>query len=476
MLLLWALSCVVTIACLASPDPALAVAPALGLVAGLLFARQPAIALCLIVALIPYAALRKFGGAVNLPWLLAGGLVALLPLRMALEKRWPFAVNSAMWPLLMAYLFMNLVSAMLSPFPDDAFHAVTMIAAAQLFVALVIAYGDRDLLLSILPRVVVWSITGGSLLGIVGYVFGIAMFGEDRPDGAAYRANGGAIDPNNQCIMIVFAIPLMVHLAVHAKSRLERLVMSALVGLNVLGVMLTISRSGLMMCLLTLAILFVRYRSLITPRRLGAVVAAGMLGCVALLAVLPQSFYERQGSLAKWEDRSLSRRSSYLSVAWDAVQQRPLLGSGPDTFKEYYAESDVTRLYTKVSDRMARQAHNTYVEVLVGTGVVGLVLYLAVLHRAWWHFRVAENAFQRAGEAKAADLMGCYRVGFLVLLLFLLMMTEMYHKYMLLSLGLSQVALRVSGATEPDPARTAPVAERDVEWDRLRRRNPWVTS
>lgn len=466
MLLLWALSCLVTVACLASPYPALAVAPPLGVAAGLIFARWPAIALCIIIALIPYAALRKLGGSINLPWLLAGGLLALLPLRMAMEKRWPFTAQSAMWPLLLAYLLVNLVSAMVSPFPDEAYKAVTMIAAAQMFIALIISYGTRDLLLTVLPRLVTWSITGGSLLGIVGYVFGIAMFGEDHPDGAAYRANGGAIDPNNQCIMIVFAIPLVVHLAVHAKSRLERLVMSGLVGINVLGVMLTISRSGLMMCMLTLAVLFVRYRALITPRRLGVVVAGGMLGCAVLLAVLPQSFFERQGSLAKWEDRSLSRRSSYLSVAMDAIQQRPILGSGPDTFKEYYAQSDVTRLYTKQADRMQRQAHNTYVEVVVGTGVVGLALYLAILHRAWRHFRMAETAFQTAGEAEAADLMGCYRLGFIVLLLFLLMMTEMYHKYMLLSLGLSQVALRASGAMRHDPAQAAAVAERGPGWGR----------
>jgi O-antigen ligase len=453
----WAVTCLASFVCLISPYPVLALGIPVAVGGALMLARKPTLALYVIVAMIPYGAMRKLGGgAVNLPWALAGGLLLLLPVKMAVEKRWSFTTGSSLWPLLISYLLIALVAALRSPFPDDAFTAVAMIIAAQMFVALVIAFGDRTFLVETLPKVITWSITGGSLLGIAGFAFGIAMFGVDRPDGAEYRAVGGAIDPNNQCIMIVFCIPVIVHLVMHSKGRLERLVLIGILGINILGVMLTISRSGLLMCLLALGALAVRYRSLITPRRLGAVVAGGMLSLAVLLAVLPQSFFDRQASIGKWQDRSLSRRSSYLTVAFDAFQLHPLLGSGPDTFKDYYAESDATRLYTKKTERMERQAHNTYVEVLVGTGIVGLTLYLLCLHRAWMHFRLAEAAFRLRGDPKAADLMACYRLGFLVLMLFLLMMTEMYHKYMLLSLGLSQVALRESGAQET-PQTVTPV-------------------
>lgn len=436
-----------TMGLLASPYPLLALAPALGALGGAWLVRRPEVVLYAVVAMIPFGAYRKIGG-VNLPWLCAAFLAALLPIRMAMQHRIPGLAPTLLWPALFAYLGVNMVATLMSPFPDVARHDLFLIAMAQLFVLLTMSYLPADGLLRTLHRVVIWSISAGSLLGLFGFLFGITAFSEERPDGADYRAVGGAIDPNNQSIMTLFALPLIVHLALTAESRRERLVMAGLSFVNVLGVLLTMSRSGFLMLVLTGGLLGWHYRHLIQPRRLGVMIAGGLVGGVVLLGLLPQEFYARQTSLVAWEDRSLSRRTSYLAVAVRTIAAHPLLGTGPGTFPEHYAQSEYTRLYTGQVARMRREAHNTYIEVTVGSGLIGLALYAAVVLITLRHLGQAGRAFARRGDTRSADLMACYRIAFAVLMIFLLMLSDMYHKYMLLTAGLSQVALRVSGALE----------------------------
>jgi hypothetical protein len=64
--------------------------------------------------------------------------------------------------------------------------------------------------------------------------------------------------------------------------------------------------------------------------------------------------------------------------------------------------------------------------------------------------------FAIRGDPAGADLVACYRIGFCVLLIFLLMLSDMYHKYLLLSVGLSQLALWF--AASPEAARTGEAA------------------
>jgi O-antigen ligase len=454
-LMLAGLAIVATAVPLATPHPELAVLPALGLPVALLMWRRPELALFAIVALIPFGAIRKIG-PIDLPWVLAAFLLGVMVLRIAVHRRLPAIPATGVWFAFALYVVVNVVAAALSPDRSIAVKTTILIAASGLFILLVQAFLTPHGLRHALHRVVVWSVTAGSMLGLVGLLTGGAAFGEDMPDGANFRAVGGAIDPNNQAIMIVFALPLVVHLILYAESRLERWVMVGVALVNVVGVMTTVSRSGFVMLVLVCLMLLIHHRRRVFTRRgVSALIVAGVLGIGAAAPFIPASFIERQLSLFAWEDRSLNRRATYLEVAEAAVLDKPWLGNGPGTFHAIYGRSEQTRLFTTQADRMNRKAHNTYLEVVVGSGLVGLVLFLAFIGFSLWTLVRTQLALKRAGDPVGADLLACWRIGFIVLLLFLLMLSDMQHKFLLLAIGLSQACVVLAPALLNAPAATS---------------------
>lgn len=433
-----------TIGLLATPYPALALLPGTAAAAGVWMTRYPVIALYAIVFLIPFGAMRKLG-ALNLPWLLAGFLIALLLVHLAMRRPPPNGRSSTLWLLLGAYFCVNLIATSLSPYPDTARYQLFLIISAYIFVVLVLFFLSETGYRQALPRVIVWSVSLGALLSIAGYALGVDAFSDAGYGGPRDRFVGGAIDPNNQAMMIVFALPLVVHIALFSPRPGVRLAMAGLGFLNLLALGLTLSRSGFLMVILMALALLIHYRRLIHPRRLGVMIAGAAVAGAVLLTAVPSRFLERQESLAEWDDRSLLRRTSYLVVGWEAFRDRPIIGSGPGTFHHFYAQSDVTRLFSALESRRKRRAHNTYLEVLVGSGLLGFGLYMGVLAWVWRDFRRAERSLADHGDAAAADLTACYRIAFGVLLVFLLMLSDMFHKYMLLSVALSQVAVSIAG-------------------------------
>jgi len=203
----------------------------------------------------------------------------------------------------------------------------------------------------------------------------------------------------------------------------------------------TFSRSGFLIMIISSALLMHHYRGYLRPRILGFVLLLGLFGFVLTIFTVPANFLDRQLSLLTWESGSLNRRASYLIVGADAIAQNPLLGSGPGTFKYIYGDSETSREHSYRQSDRARRAHNTYLEVLVGTGIVGFVLFIALNIRAVQNFRVAERMFLARGDVELANLAASQRIGYLTLLLFLLTYSELNHKFMLLSLVLSQGAI-----------------------------------
>jgi O-antigen ligase len=96
------------------------------------------------------------------------------------------------------------------------------------------------------------------------------------------------------------------------------------------------------------------------------------------MATLP--LYQRMVTLFQpSEDGSLQRRASYIRVAWESVKRDPFLGSGPGTFAYRYAESKYAPAFAENAMDYNRAAHNTYLEILVGQGVLGLTAFFWLL-------------------------------------------------------------------------------------------------
>lgn len=441
MVIIWLLTGLAIIGLLATPYYYLALLPAPILLIIYYLFRNPSLGFYIIIFLIPFGAYRKLGGALNLPWLIAAVMLAIIIFMSAIARRMPDNLHTRVWPILITYLLISLVSAALSSYPDTAYQNVMLLGGACAFVFIGLSTVDAHGFWHTLPLVVIWSVSISSILGLLSFYTGLAGFSEEHLSGTLTRNVGGSIDPNNMCLMILFALPLIVHRYAHAYSPRERILMAILLLVNLLALTTTYSRSGFIILIIVMALIAFNYRHRMRPHNIGLVLGGAFLAGAVLLAVIPTAFWERVSSLTgDWQqETSLSRRASYIDVAQDAILKHPLLGSGPGVFPEIYARSEVTRLYTSSSEKRARRAHNTYLEVIVGTGILGIVVFLLLLLRVLFDFLAAEQNCRLNNEFEQENLIASYRIGFIGLLVFLLIFSEMYHKYMLLSLVVSQL-------------------------------------
>ena len=169
--------------------------------------------------------------------------------------------------------------------------------------------------------------------------------------------------------------------------------------------------------------------------------AAGFVLLLAIL-IIPGSYYARQRTLTKGvqADLSTSRRAAYVAVGWESFKENPVLGTGPYTFKEVWVNSPAAEIFWQKQ----RYAHNTYLEVLVGTGVVGLFVFCLILWRAFKNFSESNRYFSNSGNAEMASGVRAYRISYIMLLSYFFIHSALDHKMFLLSLALSQVSLALA--------------------------------
>lgn len=73
-----------------------------------------------------------------------------------------------------------------------------------------------------------------------------------------------------------------------------------------------------------------------------------------------------------WRAPTLTRRRELWDLLWDRIVERPIAGHG------FFAFWEVRSLLGPYQFRLAGSAHNSWVEVLLGLGAAGLVLFAAV--------------------------------------------------------------------------------------------------
>jgi O-antigen ligase len=430
---------------LATPYPLLALAPAGILLSLLTLEHWPTLGYYLIVAFIPFGSYRSpdgIGGYLRVHWILGIILVGLAFLHWVPRKGIREELRSQIWPWLALFLAVRSISALHSPYPGLAWKHVMLLVAAAAYIGVTMLFVTRKGLFKILPTVVVLSVTLSSFLSVIGYFFNLPFFAEKAVTGAFKRGTGAAPDPNNMSLMIVFALPFAFHYFFHARDLFKRGLAGLVILINVLGVITTYSRGGALMFGVMLVGLFIEYRHRLRPVYIGLLLCGlASLGVFAV-AMAPASYWDRLHSLTRASDPALRQRTAYVVVAGEAFAERPLLGHGPGAFRRIYAQTEYAERFQSRDESKERFAHNTYLEVLVGSGIIGLLVFLRILYIALRDFWVAKRRIRITEGNTSAILMGTYRLSFLLVLLYLLIFSDPYHKYMLLGIGLSQVAVR----------------------------------
>ncbi len=431
---------------LASPYPVLGLMPGLAILGLLWFGRRDMVPFLFygVVLLIPFGAYRGLGGEfsfVRLHWIFAIALLAFVSIRILLRKQIPPEVRQGkFWAVVLLFYIVNVLATLGSKFPETSSKLLLLLGAGYLLIALGMIVVDQKGFMQTLPRVIVGSVFVGSMMAVLGSVFNLDLFIR----AGTGRAFGAASDPNNMSLMIIFSLPLVVYFLLTARRAWARLALLLVIAINVAAIIATFSRGGALILAISLLLMLWTFRHMIVPRNLGLLLGLSGLAVVALLLLTPEAYGQRIKSIKAADDFSMRRRASYLVVARDLVAERPLLGSGPNTFSARYAETDIGRAFMRGKSTRGRKAHNTYVEVLVGSGVVGLVLYLIILGVSLKSFSRARRLFLVTGRTQMALLTTAYRTSFLTLLVYLLIYSEVNHKYYLLSLALSQIALRLA--------------------------------
>ena len=139
----------------------------------------------------------------------------------------------------------------------------------------------------------------------------------------------------------------------------------------------------------------------------GLVAAAGLVLAITFLATDPASLFEMLD-----RDPSLTGRTELWTYVWEAISERPLLGWGYSAF--WTPDSRNVAYIQHAIHWPAPNSHNGYLEIALGTGIVGIAgLVTTVL---WAARRVVTLAVQEkrcldhpAGVDRAADAVQSHR-------------------------------------------------------------------
>ena len=174
-------------------------------------------------------------------------------------------------------------------------------------------------------------------------------------------------DPNDVARYLNFGFPFAALLASGTAGRWRRWLALGYLPVGALAVVLTASRGGLLAAAVALAgcgVLLARgHRRAVVGGVLALPVAVA-----AVWAVVPADTLARLATIPEQlSSGDLNQRLNIWGAGWLAFARAPVVGSGAGTFVQ---EAGLSPIDT---------AHNTALSVVVGGGMVGLTLFLAVL-------------------------------------------------------------------------------------------------
>ncbi len=216
------------------------------------------------------------------------------------------------------------------------------------------------------------------------------------------------------------------------------------------------SRGGFIALIAVIVFIVLRYSAISLGRRLSAAVLVTLI----LLGTASNRYWEQMTTIASDDDYNRTEETGRLQI-WGRgigyMLQHPLLGVGPGNFQT--AEGTLSPLAERQQFGVGvrwNAAHNTYIQVGAETGVIGLLLILAMIASALVALsrsrrRGSDRADSRERQTQLAQVLTASLIGFVVGAFFLsLAYTEMLYTLIALAVGLQKVA------QEPDRKAAAP--------------------
>jgi O-antigen ligase len=218
-------------------------------------------------------------------------------------------------------------------------------------------------------RLALWLFVIGGLL--------CTLYGFFDPAQVGQRFQGALGQPNGYALTMTPRIPIALALILIEKKFWKKILLAIMIAFISYGIILSGSRGGLLSVSLALILFTLFQRNKIVW------IALVSLIFVVGISIMPENIKMRVGlteaSSSVEIDNSTDRRLTYQVYGADLFRQHPILGIGLDGFAEAYARSEYRFL---IRTRDLRVAHNTYLEIATGTGIVGLIPFIGILGTA----------------------------------------------------------------------------------------------
>ncbi len=240
----------------------------------------------------------------------------------------------------------------------------------------------------------VWGmLVGGmyvTLYGLGAYFFGL-------PGGTAGVASAYGVysNHNDYTYLILFILPFLFFIRRTSRNPVLRVLLLACMVACVAGVVLSLSRWGVLSLVIELALLAI-YTD-VGIRKVLYLVLVGYLG-VQMVEVQWQRRAATSTTYTVVEAES--SRVELWKAAKNAFLAHPILGVGCNRFREVSPE------YGEIShDNLGKNTHNTFLEVLANSGALGMAAYVMLILSIIRAFRVGReelvdprlDALRRAG-------------------------------------------------------------------------------
>jgi O-antigen ligase len=320
--------------------------------------RWAALALWVTVATIPWAGVVSVGGGTAAKAVgLAGAPVALAAIVLSGLRRPILSTH------VLAVGFLAWVVASAAWTIDFDLTSERIVTASQLVALLLLTWqcGPLSSRLHLGHAYVIGS-TVTCVAVVVGWASGTA----------AGRFTAGDTNPNDVGFILTLAIPIAWYLSVTTMSATQMFMTRAFIALAVFSMLLTASRSALVLLPVALLILPLTFGRLRVPGR-GLVLVLVVLVTALLPSLLPRDVLDRLGSTeSELTAGTLNEREQLWEAAQQTIEEDPVLGVGAGASRVRMAEHLGT-----VGE--AQGAHNTFLSVGADLGVVGLALFCLLL-------------------------------------------------------------------------------------------------
>jgi len=292
---------------------------------------------------------------------------------------------------LMLFIIVTLVSGVISLAPGTSIPIAILSSVFMLAYLLVrICFKNRssiDFALAIF--ILAAAITG--LVAVyqvaVGYV-NMTWVDRDLFAALALRVYSTFGNPNVYGAYLLLAIPPAAAMIFYAKKPFYKLVAMGITGLLLISLALTYSRG----CYLALAVSVLVFVLLIEKRMIVLFVA----GLAAVPFVLPASMFARLASIVNLEDTSTAFRLNIYRASIRILEDFWMagLGQGIEAYNQVYP-------FYAFAAVPSPHSHNLFLQIFLETGIIGLVVFLAVLA---CFFRTQLSFIRRTSDFKCKVL------------------------------------------------------------------------